>query len=149
MAEAISSHSGATLYHLLTGEVPFVGATHDEVVREKWQDSFRPVRELNPSVPVTVAELIESTLACDPRERIQHAGQLANALTTTKLAVQLPSFPQGQIPRSDNESVARNDTPTRTDLPCVILSFVGHERLKRCEGHDWQAAGATGLFGRR
>jgi serine/threonine-protein kinase len=105
---------GATLYHLLTGEVPFAGTTHDEVVREKWQDSFRPIRELSPGVPVALAELIERTLACDPRERIQRAGQLAKALAATKLATRLPSFAGGDLPLGAGDS-ARTDTPTRTD----------------------------------
>src|SRR4051812_35136069 len=82
---------GATLYHLLTGEVPFAGATHDEVVREKWQGSFRPVRALNPGVPEGLAELIEATLACDPRSRVQKAGQFVKALAATNLATRLPS----------------------------------------------------------
>ena len=34
---------GASLYHLLTNEVPFPGATHEEVVREKQKDEFRPL----------------------------------------------------------------------------------------------------------
>ncbi|MBN9118527.1 MAG: serine/threonine protein kinase [Planctomycetes bacterium] len=104
---------GATLYHLLTGEVPFAGATHDEVVREKWQDSFRPVRDANPAVPEAVAELIEATLACDPRSRIQKAGQLARALAATKLATRLPPFAHGAGAPGGNEPT--NDAPTRAD----------------------------------
>jgi serine/threonine protein kinase len=105
---------GATLYHLLTGEVPFAGATHDEVVRGKWEDSFRPLRDANPAVPAEVAELVEATLACDPRARIQKAGQLAKALAAMKLATRLPSFAQGQanpVAGAPEEPAA----PTRTD----------------------------------
>jgi serine/threonine-protein kinase len=112
---------GATLYHLLTGEVPFGGTTHDEVVREKWQDSFRPLRALNPIVPVVLAELIESTLACDPRERIQRAGHLAKALAATKLATRLPSFAQGPLPLNADE-LPRTDSPTRTDHRATSFS---------------------------
>ncbi len=106
---------GATLYHLLTGEVPFPGATHDEVVREKWHDSFRPIRDANPAVPVEVAELVEATLACDPRARIQKAGQLAKALIATNLAMRLPSFEHGQAPPIADGPDPVGDTPTRTD----------------------------------
>jgi serine/threonine-protein kinase len=115
---------GATLYHLLTGEVPFGGTTHDEVVREKWQDSFRPLRELNPNVPVELAELIEATLACDPRERIQRAGQFAKALAATKLATALPSFAPGEAPLGVDET-PRNDSPTRTDHRATPITPVG------------------------
>ena len=62
---------GATLYHLMTGEVPFPGATHEEIIRTKEHDTFRPVCELNPEVPASLAEIIAATLARDPRSRIQ------------------------------------------------------------------------------
>jgi serine/threonine-protein kinase len=110
---------GATLYHLLTGEVPFAGTTHDEVVREKWQGSFRPVREVNPAVPAELAELIEATLACDPRSRVQKAGQLAEALAATQLAAQLPSFDDwGETPP---ESGPDTDAPTRADHQLPVI----------------------------
>ncbi|QJX00393.1 serine/threonine-protein kinase [Frigoriglobus tundricola] len=103
---------GATLYHLLTGEVPFPGATHDEVVRDKWHGTFRPLREANPAVPAEVAELVEGTLACDPRARIQKAGRLAAALDATKLATRLPSFAHAA---AAHEPAPPCDAPTRTD----------------------------------
>ncbi|MBP3955011.1 serine/threonine protein kinase [Gemmata sp. G18] len=105
---------GATLYHLLTGQVPFPGATHDEVIREKAHDSFRPLRSFNPGVPTELADLIESLLACDPRARIQRAGRFAEALIGTRLATKLPAFAEGPT-----HSVACLDPtpemPTRTD----------------------------------
>ncbi|AMV26529.1 Serine/threonine-protein kinase PrkC [Gemmata sp. SH-PL17] len=105
---------GATLYHLLTGEVPFPGSTHDEVIREKAHDSFRPIRSVNAGVPEELAGIIESMLACDPRARIQRAGRLAEVLIATRLATKLPAFAEGQT-----HSVACLDPtpemPTRTD----------------------------------
>ena len=107
---------GATLYHLLTGEVPFPGATHDEVVREKWEGAFRPLRDANPAVPAAVADLIEATLACDPRARVQKAGQLAKALEATGLATRLPSFAHDVAPPENPGADAdADDAPTRTD----------------------------------
>ena len=86
---------GATLYHLLTGAVPFSGTTHDEVIREKAHGTFRPVRRVVDGVPDAVAELIDAMLACDPRERVQSAGRVAAALEATGLATRLPPFPDG------------------------------------------------------
>src|SRR5215469_14583673 len=42
---------GATLYHLVTGEVPFPGDNHLEVVEKKHQGDFLPASALNPAVP--------------------------------------------------------------------------------------------------
>lgn len=105
---------GATLYHLLTGEVPFAGATHDEIVREKWQDSFRPVRDANPAIPSELADLIEATLACDPRARVQKAGQFAKALAATRLATALPAFANDWAPQS-GDSDPLSEAATRAD----------------------------------
>jgi serine/threonine-protein kinase len=109
---------GATLYHLLTGQVPFQGSTHEEIIREKEHDSYRPMREINPDVPELVAEIITATLARDPRNRFQRASELADALETTGLATLVPSFANGS--RLDafptEEGAAGVEAPTRADL---------------------------------
>jgi serine/threonine-protein kinase len=106
---------GATLYHLATGEVPFPGTTHDEVVREKWENAFRPIRELNPSVPAVLAELIHATLVCDPRARVQTARRLAEDLEATRLATSITAFVNGSERASTNPTALKDDAPTRTD----------------------------------
>jgi eukaryotic-like serine/threonine-protein kinase len=106
---------GATMYHLLAGEVPHPGATHDEVVRGKWEETIRPLRKLNPGVPRGVATLIEATLACDPRKRVQQAGEFARLLTATNLATRLPSFGHDQAPDVPDADSTGQDSPTRAD----------------------------------
>lgn len=100
---------GATLYHLLTGEVPFPGSTHEEVSRGKESDEFRPVNRSNPHVPASLAAIVARTLACDPRERYQTAAELASALEATGLATPIPEYPAGPGGGSP-------DAPTRADL---------------------------------
>jgi eukaryotic-like serine/threonine-protein kinase len=105
---------GATLYHLLTGHVPFPGSTHEDVIREKEHDTSRPIRELNPEVPPVLAEIITRTLARDPRARIQTAAELVAALEATNLARPIPSFGGAGPP---SPSGTQPDSPTRADLP--------------------------------
>ncbi|MBA4066717.1 MAG: hypothetical protein C0501_24030 [Isosphaera sp.] len=100
---------GATLYHLLTGAVPFPGATHAEVLRGKASGAFRPVGEGNPAVPPAVADLVAATLARDPRTRLQSAAELADALEATGLATPVPVFGAAA-------DAPGPDTPTKTDL---------------------------------
>jgi eukaryotic-like serine/threonine-protein kinase len=102
---------GATLYHLLTGEVPFPGTTHEEIVRGKQRDSFVPVAKLNPRVPQRLAEIIARTLALDPCDRFQTAGELADALHATGLATPIPRFHP-----DPNAGHSPPDAPTRADL---------------------------------
>jgi eukaryotic-like serine/threonine-protein kinase len=109
---------GATLYHLLSGQVPFAGATHEEIVRGKEHDDFIPIEKLNAEVPAAVAEIIAKTLARDPRERYQTAEELAEALEATGLAMRIPSFAVGGS--SEVAAFAElpgPDLPTRVDLP--------------------------------
>ena len=117
---------GATLYHLLTGVVPFPGATHEDIMRGKRQNVVVPVDRLNDGVPVPVAEIIAKSLALDPGRRFQTAGELADALAATRLATPIPrldsaaTFPDG----------SRADVPTRADLnPAGPQTRVGNSSL--------------------
>jgi len=105
---------GATLYHLLTGGVPFSGATHEDVIRQKEHDAARPIRELNPEVPPALSEIITATLARDPRSRIQTALELAAALEATNLARPIPSYGAAG---AGHAPAAQPEAPTRADLP--------------------------------
>ena len=109
---------GATLYHLLTGQVPFPGSTHEEVMRGKEHDAFTPPRELNPDVPAELDRIIAATLVRDPRGRFQEASELADALDAIGLATPIPAFDanddSGRAATDEHRPV---DTPTRADLP--------------------------------
>lgn len=97
---------GATLYHLLTGRVPFRGATPDELVSEKARGAYPPARELRPDVPESIDGILARTLAHDPRERFQTAGALVAALTATGIAESGPpvGWPTTHPPATGNES---------------------------------------------
>jgi serine/threonine-protein kinase len=101
---------GATLYHLVTGELPFPGATHEEIVRGKETDDFRPVAEHEPHVPRGLADIIATALARDPRARFQSADEFALALESTGLSTPIPAFAHGETAGG-----TRPETPTRVD----------------------------------
>jgi serine/threonine-protein kinase len=108
---------GATLYHLLTGVVPFPGTTHEEIIREKEHNSFRPVRDLNADVPEELDAIITSMLARNPRERFQDAAALADTMESTGLATRIPSFAPGAPGLPTGPETPPLDSPTRADLP--------------------------------
>src|SRR5262245_43047923 len=49
---------GATLYHLITGVVPFPGENHLEVVEKKNLGHYRPAGSLNSSVPAALDHIL-------------------------------------------------------------------------------------------
>jgi eukaryotic-like serine/threonine-protein kinase len=105
---------GATLYHLLTGIVPFPGATHEEIIKGKEGDRFVPVRAANPDVPDALATVLERTLYRDPRARFATADEFAAALEATGLATHVPAFVADHTPTPEGQTP---DSPTRVDLP--------------------------------
>ncbi len=127
---------GATLYHLLTDEVPFPGTTHEEVVRGKECETFAPIREHNPRVPEVLADLIARMLARDPRERFQSASELADALEASGLATPIPPLGLCETP----DQPAGSDSPTRADLKTFDREEPGTPPLPPTESFT---AGAT------
>ncbi len=70
---------GATLWHLLTGDVIFPGQTADEVCEQHLNSPVPDLRERFPDWPERLIELLESTLRKDPSER-PTAAQMAQTL---------------------------------------------------------------------
>jgi serine/threonine-protein kinase len=83
---------GATLYHLLVGEVPFPGDTSLEIIDKKGVGAFTPASQLNPDVPRALDTILNKMLAREPRERYQTVSELIVDLERSNLAAALPSF---------------------------------------------------------
>lgn len=83
---------GATLYHLVTGEVPFAGANHVEIVEKKNLGFYELASVRNPAVPAVLDQILEKMLAREPRDRYQTASELIVDLERSGLAPVVPSF---------------------------------------------------------
>jgi serine/threonine-protein kinase len=92
---------GATLYHLVTGKVPFPGVNHVEIVEQKKAGRFTPARVLNPDVPPALDAVLERMLAPEPAERYQTASELIVELERTGLAAPVPSFADPDLALQD------------------------------------------------
>lgn len=108
---------GATLYHLLTGQVPFPGDNHLEVVEKKNQGHYRLARTLNPEVPPELDRMLARMLARQPRDRYQTASELIIDLERSHLSAPVPSFADADLARRDPwvQACLRGGEPTRLD----------------------------------
>lgn len=110
---------GATLYHLLTGEIPFPGDSHLEIVEKKAIGWFAPAGSLNLEVPPVLDEILDLTLAREPKDRYQTVSELIVDLERTNLAAPVLSFVDKDRAISDpivRERLAVNGQPTSLDL---------------------------------
>ena len=71
---------GVILYQMATGSVPFGGGTPFEVMVARIQRPPKPVKELNPELPVYLQKIIERCLAVDPSLRYQTVQEILEDL---------------------------------------------------------------------
>ena len=71
---------GATLYHMVTGTVPFDGKTSAAILSRHIKEPPSSVTSLNPSITRRTAELIDRMLRKDPAERPQSPQAVADAI---------------------------------------------------------------------
>lgn len=73
---------GVVLFEMLTGRLPFNANTTDELARMHREDPPPSLRAYNPSVPVTLEQILVKVLAKEPSARYRTADQLGRVLVT-------------------------------------------------------------------
>jgi serine/threonine-protein kinase len=104
---------GGTLYHLLTGEVPFPAKNYLEVAEKKLLGDFVPASALNPEVPAVLDRILAKMLAPDPRKRFQVVSELIVDLERANLSAPVPSFADPERVLQDPLVRERLTTPTQ------------------------------------
>ena len=67
---------GAMMYELATGQVPFKGETPIAVLFKHMQEEVVPPRQINPSIPVGLEQIILCAMSKDPANRFQTADEM-------------------------------------------------------------------------
>ena len=67
---------GATLYHMVTGRVPFEAETPSEVMKKHIKEAIVPPDHINTKLSSGIAEMIEVMMAKDREERYQNCDEL-------------------------------------------------------------------------
>ena len=120
---------GCSLYHFLTGELPFQGETALELVMAKEKGLFTSARKLNNEIPDRLDLLIDRMIAKDPDHRYADCSELLGDLNAMKLAGETLGFIEGAEPAvgsaqhaaSASSSSRRATTKSPSSLPAVTL----------------------------
>ncbi len=108
---------GATLYHLVAGEVPFQGVNHLEIVDKKNIGDFPPASSYNPEVPAALDDILSKMLAREPADRYQTASDLIVDLERSGLAAAVPSFIDADRAMQDPVMRQRLTAPAQPTAP--------------------------------
>src|ERR1043165_5976760 len=73
---------GATLYHLLTGQLPINARKRDEAVQRGQGDPLRLAHEVNPAIPTVLSQVISQAMTIRWWDRIGSVGEMRLALVS-------------------------------------------------------------------
>lgn len=117
---------GATLYHLLTGERPYSGATSAEVMARHLTDPVPDPRAVNPKVSPAAAAIVRRAMAKDREHRYPTAQALADGLQRLlRSRAEAGAVSGGRRPATRKlRAVGRRRRRRRSALPWVIAVAV-------------------------
>jgi hypothetical protein len=82
---------GSVLYAMCTGRSPFRAETTVAVLKRVCDDTTRPIRDVNPSMPEWLVGIVARLHAKDPADRFQSATEVAEVLGRNLAQLQQPT----------------------------------------------------------
>jgi serine/threonine protein kinase len=71
---------GISLYQMLSGKLPFTGATLKTVARQHFHEASKPLNKVDPMIPAKVAALVQKMIEKEPKDRYQNMEELIKAI---------------------------------------------------------------------
>ena len=108
---------GATLYHMLTGSVPFEAKSPSEVMRKHLKSELVPPDHVNPKLSAGVSEVVEMMMAKKADRRYQNCADLLIDLRAVRAGEQPPTAHKDVLPAEDLASLAAAEASVQTLIP--------------------------------
>ncbi len=112
---------GATLYHMVTGQLPFGNLPPEEVAEKQVHGQLPDPLDINPNLSHGICALIERLMAKNPRDRYAEWADVMADLQAVRegrpIAESLPPGTSGTIRRSARRTAAETNVPLRRASP--------------------------------
>ena len=118
---------GIVLYELLTGALPFRGDTPIAVVVQHIHSPLRPPRELSPTMPVALEQIVVRALEKDPDARFPDMAAFAAALRDSVQSSHI------SVPPSAPDATSRTPQALRSPVAQQVGDPTGTDRVDRTE----------------
>ncbi len=133
---------GCTLYHFLTGEMPFSGDSVVELIVNKEKGKFTPAKRLNSDVPERLDLIIDKAMAAKPAHRYQTFAELITDLENLGLAGEALGFIDEEI-RVPVRRTSSSSHATSVGMNTVSVAGSKPEAKKRPRSKQSDSKGAT------
>jgi len=87
---------GVTLYHFITGALPFSADSVVELILSKEKGTYKPARQLNKEVSERLSLIIDKAMAKDKKARYQAMGEFIRDLESLHVAGESLGFIEGE-----------------------------------------------------
>lgn len=126
---------GVTLYQLLTGSLPFEGASDYDIASGHLRSVPVDPATINPDIPVSLSKILLKALAKSPDDRFQTAREFLEALSlrgsgdTTTLAISTLPATQARIMQTpeQTEPASASKSPQKQAIDSSILDAVSRD----------------------
>jgi eukaryotic-like serine/threonine-protein kinase len=121
---------GATLYHMVTGNVPFDGKNPSAVMHKHLKAELVAPDHVNPKLSAGISEVIEMMMAKDPRRRYQSCKDLLGDLRAIRKGETPLIAHKDVLPASDLASLAAAEASAMSEI-AVDASLAENRPLVR------------------
>ena len=97
---------GATLYHMVTGSVPYEGKNPSAVMHKRLKGELVPLDHVNPKLSPAISEVIETMMARSPAGRYRNCGDLLMDLRAVRAGESPPIAHKEAFRGDDLEALA-------------------------------------------
>jgi eukaryotic-like serine/threonine-protein kinase len=104
---------GIVTFEMLTGRLPYMGASQQELAMAHLREPVPMVTDFNPGVPENLARIVHKTMSKEPSARYRTADQLGNILETYRNRGHEHTVPRSPVGGQSQPSAPQPPVPTQ------------------------------------